>query len=109
MPLASEASRSRTWSRNWDWNSTVHSLILLEEAQRDLAALDPQVARRITKRLQWLGDHFEQIHPEALTGELADRFKFRVGDYRALYKIAHVEKTLVVYRVRHRREVYQDK
>lgn len=87
----------------------MHALTLLEDAQRDLAALDPQVARRIAKRLQWLVDHFEQIHPEALTGELADRFKFRVGDYRALYKIVHAEKMLVVYRIRHRREVYQDK
>ncbi len=87
----------------------MYSIFILEEAQRDLAALDPQVARRIAKRLLWLGNHFEQIHPEALTGDLANRFKFRVGDYRALYNIVHAEKTLVVYRIRHRREVYQDK
>ena len=85
----------------------MYTTLLLEEAKRDLAALDPQIARRISKRLTWLGEHFEEIKPEALTGPKSDFFKFRVGDYRALYKIVQAEKILRVYRVRHRREIYK--
>jgi mRNA interferase RelE/StbE len=87
----------------------MYTLTLLAEAQRDLAGLDPPAARRIAKRLIWLAEHFEQVQPEALTGELGDFFKLRVGDYRVLYKILHTEKTLQVYRIRHRREIYKSK
>jgi mRNA interferase RelE/StbE len=87
----------------------VYTTLLLPEAKRDLAALDRPIAQRIAKRLEWLGEHFEEIKPEALTGSQSEFFKFRVGDYRALYKIEPAEKILRVYRIRHRREVYKEK
>ncbi len=86
----------------------MYTVALSKSAKQDLAALDMSVARRITQRLHWLGEHFEEIHPEALVGGQGD-FKFRVGDYRVLYEIVQAEKLLRVYRVRHRREVYKER
>ncbi|MBI3913859.1 MAG: type II toxin-antitoxin system RelE/ParE family toxin [Chloroflexi bacterium] len=85
----------------------MYRLDILEDAQRDLARLDKSVAKRISKRLEWLTDHFEQVKPESLTGEFARFFKFRVGDYRAIYKVIYEEQLIVVYHIRHRREVYR--
>lgn len=87
----------------------MYTLALLAEAQRDLAGLDPPTARRIAKRLVWLAEHFEQVQPEALTGELSSFLKLRIGDYRVLYRIVYTEKALQVYRIRHRREIYKTK
>lgn len=87
----------------------MYQLHILADAEHDLEQLDTSVARRITKRLKWLADNFEQVKPEALTGEWARFFKFQVGDYRALYKVVHAERLLAVYRIRHRREVYREK
>lgn len=87
----------------------MYNLVLLSQAQRDMIDLDPQVARRIAQRLQWLAENFEQIKPESLSGEMSDFLKFRVGDYRVLYKSIHTGKTLRIYRVRHRREIYKEK
>jgi len=87
----------------------VYTPLILAEAKRDLAALDPPIAKRISQRLEWLGEHFEEIKPEAMAGSQGEFFKFRVGDYRALYMIDHAAKALRVYRVRHRREVYKEK
>jgi mRNA interferase RelE/StbE len=79
------------------------------EAERDLEQLDKSVAQRIRKRLKWLEENFEHIIPEPLSGSLADLYKFRVGDYRVLYDILRQEQTLLIHRVRHRREVYKEK
>ncbi len=83
--------------------------LLLPDAERDLEQLDPPIAKRINKRIAWLAKNFSQIKPEPLTGEWARFFKFRVGDYRVLYKIVHEEHLLAVYRIRHRSEVYHEK
>lgn len=85
----------------------MYTVLVLREAERDLAALDPPAAKRISQRLIWLAEHFEEIKPEALTGNQSVYFKFRVGDYRALHTMDHAEKLLRIYRVRHRREVYE--
>ena len=63
-----------------------YELRLLEEAVRDLERIDRTVGRRIAKRLEWLRINIENINPEPLTGKLAGFYKFRVGDYRAIYE-----------------------
>ncbi|MBM3129571.1 MAG: hypothetical protein FJ009_13210 [Chloroflexi bacterium] len=60
----------------------MYALDVLPQAQRDLAQLDPPLQKRIGTRLDWLAEHVDDINHESLTGEC------------------------VVYRVRHRREVY---
>ena len=87
----------------------MYRIELMDEAMRDLAQLDKQIARRMYKRLQWLGDNFERISPEPLRGPLADLYKFRVGDYRVLYDTLREEQVLVIHHIRHRREVYKEK
>lgn len=79
------------------------------DAERDLEQLDKQIAKRIYKRLKWLAENFERMTPEPLSGPLADLYKFRVGDYRVLYEILREDQALLIYRVRHRREVYNEK
>ncbi len=82
---------------------------ITEDVVRDLRQLDKQVAQRLLKRLKWLEENFERITPEPLSGPLAGLYKFRVGDYRVLYDIFRKEQVLVIFRVRHRREVYKEK
>jgi mRNA interferase RelE/StbE len=85
----------------------VFDLRLLESAETALRRIDGTIARRIMRRLRWLADNFEQVKPEALTGELAGLFKFRVGDYRAIYQPIHDERILVVHLIGHRRDIYR--
>ncbi len=37
---------------------------ILPDAERDLEDLDKQVAKRIYKRIEWLGNNFQNIKPE---------------------------------------------
>lgn len=82
---------------------------ITDDAEGDLEKLDKQVAKRLYKRLKWFEENFERITPEPLSGPLADLYKFRVGDYRVLYDILREERVLLIYRVRHRREVYNER
>lgn len=75
-------------------------------AINDLEALDTAVRDRILKKINWLAKNFDQITPQALTGDLADFFKLRVGDYRVLYDFSRDDQIIAIIRVRHRRNVY---
>lgn len=79
-------------------------------AKKELAKLDTSVARRILKflsgRLALLDD--PRSIGEALKGSaLGDFWKYRVGDYRIICKIADAQITIIVIRVGNRRDVYR--
>lgn len=85
----------------------MYRVLILDEAWRDLAGMDKPVARRITQRINWLAENIDRIKPESLTGEYSRFLKFRVGDYRVLYKIIPDDRSIVVHRVGHRRDIYR--
>ena len=62
----------------------MYQIRILDAAARDLARLDPAVARRIVNRLRWFADNLDDLKPEALTGDLVGFYKLRIGDYRVL-------------------------
>jgi mRNA interferase RelE/StbE len=81
-----------------------------EEVGRELAKIDPQVARRILKFL------FERVATlddprsigEALKGsKLGEFWKYRVGDYRIISSIEDGALRVLVVKIGNRREVYR--
>ena len=72
----------------------------------DLKKLEPSVQRRILETLETklLKDPFQ--HGKKLVGKQGPgRWRFRVGDYRIRFDVEG--RTLLLYRVRHRREIYE--
>lgn len=57
--------------------------------------------------MKWLSENFEEITPQALTGELKGLYKFRVGDYRIVYSVSQDKELLTVQMIGHRREIYR--
>lgn len=80
---------------------------LLDSAARELAELDPAIARRIVSRLKWLAEHLDEAPLHALTGELSGLYKFRVGAYRVVFQVLRDDRVLLVHGVGHRRDVYR--
>lgn len=73
------------------------------QAQRDMAALSPEVARRVVKKIEALrnglaGDVRRLVHykPE---------YRLRVGDWRVLFELAGP--TIRIWRVVHRSAAYE--
>ena len=79
------------------------------EAVRELDKLDPQVSRRI---LKFLRDRVANLQDprsigSALQGpKLGEFWKYRVGDYRIIYTVEDDVLLVVVVRLGHRRDVY---
>ncbi|HEY4496209.1 MAG TPA: type II toxin-antitoxin system RelE/ParE family toxin [Candidatus Paceibacterota bacterium] len=57
------------------------------EAEKDLANLGGFDRTRIIQKLEWLGKNFDSVTPIALGADFKGFYKFRIGDYRAIYKI----------------------
>ncbi|MGD1895375.1 MAG: type II toxin-antitoxin system RelE/ParE family toxin [Phormidesmis sp.] len=77
-----------------------------DTAMKDLKKLNSQVRTRILKKIAWLGEHFESLVPQPLTGDLSGLFKLRVGDYRVVYSFMAEISIISIQRVGHRRDVY---
>jgi mRNA interferase RelE/StbE len=79
-------------------------------AARELKKLDPQASRRILVFLQErvATDSDPRNIGAALKGaQLAELWKYRVGDYRVICSIEDAVLRVLVVRVGHRREVYR--
>ena len=87
-----------------------HRIIVLPSAEADLERLDPEIRRRILRRVVWLGENASQIIHHQLANmpdELAGLCRLRVGDYRVLYWPHRQQEVLKVYRIQHRSEIYR--
>jgi len=80
---------------------------ILDAATKELARLDKPVGRRIAERINWLAANLDNIKPFPLTGDLAGLYKLRIGDYRAVYEIIRVERTIIIHKIGHRRDIYR--
>ena len=75
--------------------------------EKSLRRLGKSIQQRILDRLKWLAAHFDETKAERLTGEFAGLLKFRVGDYRIIYRVDRKKKIITVIEVGHRRSVYR--
>ena len=71
----------------------------------DLGRLDKTVARRIISKIEWFSEHFDNIIPQPLSGDLAGVYKFRIGDYRVIYMIE--DESISIQAAGHKRDIYK--
>ncbi|MDO9390367.1 MAG: type II toxin-antitoxin system RelE/ParE family toxin [bacterium] len=73
------------------------------QAVKDIRSLTPQLSQRMLTRIEEMSVGLKG-DVKRLTG-FTHEYRLRVGDYRVLFELAG--KTIIVYRIRHRREVYR--
>ena len=83
-----------------------HSIQFQTKASKGLAALPRGTQKRVLKALQGLADNPRP--PGCKKLKTIDAYRIRVGDYRVVYEIHDDVLVVLVIRVGHRREVYQD-
>ncbi len=74
-------------------------------AVKELEALPNKDLSRVVRRIQGLADNPRPPGCEKLSGE--EKYRVRQGSYRVVYAISDDERTVVVVKVGHRREVYR--
>ncbi len=74
--------------------------------EKSLRRFGRSIQQRILTRLKWLAEHFDETKAEGLTGEFVGLLKFRIGDYRVIYRVDRKKKVITVAAVDHRRSIY---
>lgn len=84
------------------------SVSYVKSAVDDISELDGSARRIIKKAIEekLMVDPLKFGKP--LRRNLSGLFKLRVGDYRIIYQVKENEVVVVVVKVGHRREVYED-
>ena len=82
-----------------------YKVLIKPSAVKEIEAIPKKDRLRIVKRIQALADYPRPPACEKLSGE--DKFRVRQGSYRVVYSISDDERTLLVVKVGHRREVYR--
>jgi len=86
----------------------MYQVSLSEDAQRAFEKAQAPLQRRLDRCFALLAAEPRQ-HPNIrrLKGELAAYHRYRVGDWRVLYRIDEVQKIVWVAAIEHRREAYR--
>jgi mRNA interferase RelE/StbE len=83
-------------------------VILSPEAQEFYAAADRPLARKLARCFALLErDPRRHNNIKRLSGELAGLLRYRVGDWRVVYRIDDRAGRVLVLVIAHRREVYE--
>jgi mRNA interferase RelE/StbE len=75
---------------------------------KDLDKLDKETARKIIERVSTYLIRDPLKLGKAITGQFAGLYRYRYGDYRILYAVDLTRETIMVLKVRHRKDAYQD-
>lgn len=78
-----------------------------DSAERDLARLHPDLARRIRSRIDALAADPRPHGVAALKGDLRGMLRLRVGDCRVIYGIDDSERLVTIVGIGHRGSVYR--
>lgn len=82
-----------------------YRILYTQEAARRIGELDRNIKERIRTAIIRLSEHPDL--GKRLTGILSDRWSYRVGDWRILYKLRKSELIILILTVGHRREIYR--
>lgn len=84
-----------------------YAVLLSARARRELADLPKPIIARIDPRLIALGTEPRPPGCKKLKTSGGDGWRIRVGDYRVLYRVEDHARRVLVYRIGHRRDVYE--
>jgi len=84
----------------------VYKLTYKKSVKKELDAIPNSEFLKIDEAILSLKQEpFPYPQSKKLKGE--DRYRLRVGNYRVVYVVDEKLKTITIYRVRHRKEVYR--
>ena len=83
----------------------MYSVRVLRQVIKDIADLPKDYARLVSQHIDDLARDPRPAGALKLQGETG--YRLRVGVYRILYEIDDDTKVVIVYRVKHRHEVYR--
>lgn len=79
---------------------------LKNSTEHDLKKINKQYISKIIEAIESLVENPFPVQSKKLKGSESS-YRLRVGDYRVIYQVDHVNNAIVIYHVRHRKDVYK--
>jgi len=88
----------------------MYRVVYSENAVKDLRRLDRKVAERIIKKVKSFSEKKDLSSSSKALKGLEGKFRFRIGDYRAIFTIDRSGeiRVLMVLNVKHRKDIYRN-
>ncbi|MBW4494344.1 MAG: type II toxin-antitoxin system RelE/ParE family toxin [Oscillatoria princeps RMCB-10] len=89
-------------------SAAMYELVLTRKAQRFYQEADPSLARRLNRCFDQLRQNpYEHPNIKRLTGSFAGAFRYRIGDWRVVYRVDEKRQVITVLLIAPRGEVYR--
>jgi len=86
----------------------MYEIFLTKNAQRFYEKADVTLVRKLNHCFQQLeADPYNYPNIKALKGPLSDTFRYRLGNWRVLYRIARSSQQVVILLIVHRKNAYR--
>ena len=85
----------------------MYRLAFARAARKELEALAARVSDRIMEAIERLTENPRPRGSTKMKGTL-NKYRIRVGDYRVIYEILDKELVVLIIRVRHRKDAYDN-
>lgn len=84
----------------------MYSVYYTTSASKDWRSIPFSLVPTLKKAIEGLANQPRPMNSEKLTGS-KNAYRVRKGDYRVLYTVDDTQKTIVIYKISHRREAYR--
>ena len=85
----------------------MYRVVYLDSVEEDLKKLDRPVLKRVLDKIEKHLAKDPKNLGKALTGPFKGLWRYRVGDFRVIYRISEDEILILVLRIGHRRNIYE--
>lgn len=80
-------------------------ILFVKSAEKELLHLNKNLGQKILKKIGGLKDNPYGQNSQKLEGDKG--YRIRLGDYRVIYTIDKENKTILIIKIAHRKEVYR--
>jgi mRNA interferase RelE/StbE len=85
----------------------VYEVLVTAEARTDMASLPIGIQKRAQDIFERLVAWPQVSGAKPLRHDLRGAFRIRTGDWRVLFRVEEASKRVIVFRLAHRRDVYE--
>ncbi len=85
----------------------MYKVFYLDSVEKDLEKLDRPTKKRILDKIEKFLAKDPKGLGKPLTGQFKGFWRYRVGDFRVIYKVAESEILIIVARIGHRKNIYK--
>ena len=85
----------------------VYKVSYLDSVEDDLKRLDKPVVKGLLDKIEKVLAKDPKSLGKPLTGNFVGLWRYRVGDYRIIYKVAEKEILIIVARIGHRKDIHK--